>query len=340
MPANSKRIAKNTIMLYIRMLLMMAVTLYTSRVILQVLGVDDYGIYNLVAGFVTLFSFISRALTTAIQRFLNVALGRGDKDYFRNLFSTSINIFIFFSFIVLLIGETVGVWFVNTQLNIPDGRMEAVKWVFQFSLVVFILGLIRTPYNAAIIAHEKMDFYAYVSILEVLLKLAIVFMLRLFAYDKLILYADLFLLTMVLVTLIYYFYCRKKFLECRYKLVWDKRLFKELLSFSGWSLMGQMAVVGRSQGESYFINHYHTVAVNAAQGVSHQVTGALNQFVSNFQTAFNPQLVQTYAAGEMKDHVQLLYRACKFSFYLLLILVVPVVFNIDVLLSTWLSSGM
>ncbi len=317
---------------------MMAVTLYTSRVILQVLGVDDYGIYNLVAGFVTLFSFISRALTTAIQRFLNVALGRGDTEYFRNLFSTSINIFFLFSIIVLIIGETIGVWFVDTQLNIPNGRMDAAKWVFRFSLWVFILGLIRTPYNAAIIAHEKMDFYAYVSIFEVLLKLGIVFMLQLFAFDKLILYGCLFLLTMVVVSLTYYYYCRKNFLECKYRLIWDKLLFKELLSFSGWSLVGQMAVVGRSQGESYFINHYHSVAVNAAQGVSNQVTGALNQFVSNFQTAFNPQLVQTYAAGEMHDHVQLLYRACKFSYFLLLLLVVPVVFNIDVLLSTWLTE--
>ena len=317
---------------------MMAVTLYTSRVILKVLGVDDYGIYNLVAGFVTFFSFISRALTTAIQRFLNVALGRGDDDYFRNLFSTSINIFIFLSIIVLFIGETVGVWFVDTQLNIPEGRMHAAKWVFQLSLWVFIVGIIRTPFNAAIIAHEKMDFYAYVSILEVVLKLAIVFLLQLFAADKLILYSVLFLSTIVLVTFIYYIYCKTQFAECRYRLVWDKHLFKELLSFSGWSLIGQVAVVGRSQGESFFINHYHTVAVNAAQGVSHQVTGALNQFVSNFQTALTPQLVQTYAAGEMRDHIQLLYRACKFSYYLLLILVVPVIFNIDVLLSTWLTE--
>jgi len=338
MPANSKRIAKNTVMLYIRMVLMMAVTLYTSRVILQVLGVDDYGIYNLVAGFVTLFSFISQALTTAIQRFLNVALGRGDKVYFQKLFSTSINIFIILSIIVIVVGETVGVWFVNTQLNIPEGRMHAARWVFQLSLLVFIASILRTPFNAAIIAHEKMDFYAYVSILEVVLKLVIVFLLQLFDFDKLILYAILFLCPILIVNVVYHVYCTRIFAECRYVLVWDKKLFKELLSFSGWSLMGQMAVVGRSQGESFFVNHYHSVTVNAAQGVSSQVTGAMNQFVSNFQTAFNPQLVQTYAAGEMQEHIKLLYRACKFSYYLLLMLVVPVVFNIDVLLSTWLTE--
>lgn len=338
MPANSKRIAKNTVMLYIRMLLMMAVTLYTSRVILQVLGVDDYGIYHLVAGFVTLFSFISRALTTAIQRFLNVALGKGDKEYFQKLFSTSINIFIIFSLIVLLIGETVGIWFVDTQLNIPDGRMDAAKWVFQLSLLVFIAEILRIPYNAAIIAQERMSFYAYISIIEAFLKLGIVFLLQLFMFDKLILYAVLFLMTIIIVNLVYHLYCIKKFPECRYRFVWDKGLFGELFSFSGWSLLGQMSVVGRSQGENFLINHYHSVSINAAQGVSNQVLSAMHKFVSNFQIAFNPQLVQTYAAGEMQEHCKLLCRACKFSYCLFLLFVVPVVFNIDILLSTWLTE--
>lgn len=338
MPANSKRIAKNTVMLYIRMLLMMAVTLYTSRVILQVLGVDDYGIYHLVAGFVTMFSFISRALVTAMQRFFNVALGKGDKVYFQNLFSTSINIFILLSIIVIVVGETVGVWFVNTQLNIPEDRIDAAKWVFQLSLLVFIAEIMRTPYNAAIIAHEKMGFYAFVSIFEALLKLGIVFLLQLFVFDKLILYAMLFLTSIIITNLFFHLFCRREFAECRYRFIWDKQLFVELFSFSGWSLMGQMATVGRSQGESYLINHYHSVAINAAQGVSGQLLNAMHKFVSNFQTAFNPQLVQTYAAGEMQEHTKLLCRACKFSYFLFLLFVVPVVFNIDVLLSTWLTE--
>lgn len=338
MPANTKRIAKNTVMLYIRMLLMMAVTLYTSRVILKVLGVDDYGIYNLVGGFVMLFSFISQALTSAVQRFLNVALGRGDKEYYQNIFSSSINIFILLSILVIIIGETVGVWFVNTQLNIPNGRMEAAKWVFQLSLLVFIAGILRTPYNASIIAHEKMNFYAYISIFEAVIKLGVVFLLQLFDFDKLILYAILFLTSIVVVNIIYMVYCHRQFAECSYKWVWDKHLFGELLSMSGWSLLGQMAAVGRTQGENFIINRYHSVSANAAKGVSSQLTGALHQFVTNFQTAFNPQLIQTYAAGEMQDHVKLLFRACKFSYYLMLLIAVPAIFNIDFILTTWLTE--
>lgn len=338
MPANSKRIAKNTIMLYIRMLLMMAVTLYTSRVILKVLGVDDYGIYNLVGGFVMLFSFISQALTSAIQRFLNVALGRSDKEYYQIIFSSSINIFLLLSILVIIIGETVGVWFVNTQLNIPDGRMEAAKWVFQLSLFVFIVGILRTPYNASIIAHEKMNFYAYISIIEAVIKLGVVFLLQLFDFDKLIMYSILFLASIILVNIIYMIYCHRQFAECRYKWIWDRRLFGELLSMSGWSLLGQLAAVGRTQGENFIINRYYSVSANAAKGVSSQLTGALQQFVTNFQTAFRPQLIQTYAAGEMHDHVKLLFRACKFSYYLMLLIAVPAIFNIEFILATWLTE--
>ena len=338
MPANTKRIAKNTVMLYVRMLLMMVVTLYTSRVILKVLGVDDYGIYNLVGGFVTLFSFISQALTSAIQRFLNVALGKGDKAYYQNIFSSSINIFILFSILVIIIGETVGVWFVNTQLNIPDGRLGAAQWVFQLSLLVFIAGILRTPYDASIIAHEKMDFYAYISIFEAVIKLGVVFFLQLFDFDKLILYSILFLTSIVVVNIIYMIYCRRQFTECRYKWVWDRRLFGELLSMSGWSLLGQMAAVGRTQGENFIINRYHSVSANAAKGVSNQLKGALHRFVTNFQTAFNPQLLQTYAASEMKEHVRLLYSACKFSYFLMLLITIPAVFNMDFILAVWLTE--
>lgn len=337
MPINSKRIAKNTVMLYIRMLLMMAVTLYTSRIILEALGVDDYGIYNLVAGFITLFSFISNALTNAIQRYLNVAIGKRDNDLFRSIFSTSIIIFVLLSIVIVVIAETIGLWFVNTQLNVANERMIAVNWVFQFSVLVFVFNMVRSPYNAAIIAHEKMDFYAVVSVGEVLLRLGVVFLLQLFDLDKLILYSVLYFVTIVVINIVYHIYCVRKFEACRFRFIWDRKMFKELLSFSGWSLLGQTAVVGRTQGENFLINHYHSVSANAAQGVSHQVNGAVNQFVSNFQTAFNPQLVQTYATGEMQEHIKLLCRACKFSYYLLLMLVIPTVSNLDVLLSTWLT---
>lgn len=316
---------------------MMVVTLYTSRVILQILGVDDYGIYILVAGFVSFFSFISRGLTTAIQRFLNTALGIGDKVELQKVFSISINIFILMSILIITIGETIGVWFVNSHLNIHESRMYAMNWVFQTSLLVFVVSIMRIPYNALIIAHERMDFFAYASIIEAILKLLIVFLLRIINIDKLILYSILFLCVTVIVNIIYYFYCKIEFSECQYKKVIDASLTSNLLSFSTWSMLGQIAVIGRGQGINYFINHYYSVSVNAAQGISNQVSGAMNNLVSNFQTAFNPQLFQTYASNEINEHCRLLYSSCKFSYYLLLMMVIPICFNMEMVLLTWLS---
>lgn len=338
MPVNSKRIAKNTFALYMRMLLLMAVTLYTSRVVLATLGVDDYGIYNLIGGFITLFSFISHALVTAMQRFFNVSLGKGDKEEYQRIYSMGINIFALFSVFLLIVGETVGLWFVKTQLNIPEGRETAALWVYQVSLASLIVHLFRTPDNASIIAHEKMGFYAYISIFEALLKLGIVYLLTWIDYDKLILYVLLYLASTVLINLIYVFYCRKNIPECNYSLMWDKGLFKKLVSFSGWSMLSGGARVLKSQGDAYLLNHYYSVAVNAAFGVAAQVYNAVNMFLTNFQTAFKPQLVQSYAAGEMDAHYRLVSRSARMSYYLLLLIVVPVVFNLDGLLGLWLKE--
>lgn len=339
MVVDNKRIAKNTVALYIRMLLLMAVSLYTSRVILDVLGVDDYGIYNLIGGFITLFSFISGAVVSSLQRFFNVALGQNDEEQYKKLYSMSINIFAIFSLFLIVIGETVGLWFVTTQLNIPLGRETAALWVYQISLVTLIVNLFRTSDNASIIAHERMSFYAYISIGEAVLKLGIIFMLQAFGHDKLIVYVLLYLVSTVLINVVYWFYCRKHIPLCRFSWMWDKKLCKQLVSFSGWNLLSGGSRVLKSQGDAYLLNHYYSVAVNAAFGVAAQVYNAVNMFLTNFQTAFRPQLVQTYAAGEMDEHYRLLNRSAKFSYYLLLLIVVPVTFNLNGLLGLWLKEA-
>lgn len=337
-PVNSKQIAKNTFFLYVRMLLLLGVSLYTSRVILKVLGIDDYGIYNLIAGFVTFLAFISNALVSAMQRYFNVALGKNDVQNYKDVFSMSINILVGFSFLILLVGETLGLWFVTKHLNIPLERYGAAMWVYQISLLTFIANTLRTPFHASIIAHEKMSFYAYVSLLEVFLRLGMVFLLTVISGDHLIMYALLYLLVIVLVNAIYMIYCRNRFHECRYEFKKDKVLLKDLMSFSGWTLMGQASVVIKNQGEAILINRFFTVAANAAMGVASQVANALEMFVSNFQTAFNPQLIQSYASKDYESHKNLLFRASKFSYFLLLIMLIPIVANIDFILNLWLQE--
>lgn len=334
--SDSKRIAKNTGVLYIRMIILMLVTLYTSRVILATLGIDDYGIYTLIGGFISIFSFIGHALVYAMQRFFNVALGQQDRERFKRIYSMGINIFILFSLLLLVIGETVGLWYVKYKMNIPPGRETAAMWVYQISIITLIVQLFRTPDNAAIIAHEKMSFYAYLSIGEAVLKLLIVFALQLFNSDKLILYVLLYLAASFVINIAYKLYCNAKFEECRYKIMWDGVLFKDMISFSGWSLLNSGSRTVTMQMENIFLNRYYSVSVNAARGVASQVYNAVNLFLTNFQTAFRPQLTKTYAAGEMDEHYGLLNRSSKFSFYLLLILVVPIAFNMDALLSLWL----
>lgn len=335
---NNRQIAKNTIFLYIRMLLIMAVSLYTSRVILKTLGVEDYGIYNLVAGFVTLFTFISNALVSAIQTFLNVALGKQDEERFKRVFSMSITIMFLTSALIVVLGETLGLWFVKTQLNIPIARQSAALWVYQLSLATFVINILRSPYNAAIIAYERMSFYAYVSIVEVLLRLGLVFSLLIIPFDKLISYTGLYMVLMMIILFAYIIFCKKRLIGCKYRFEKDNVLFKELVTFSGWSLLGQSAVVAASQGEAIFINRFFTVAVNAAIGVSAQLTGAIETFITNFQIAFNPQLVKSYTDEDKTEHNRLLIRASKFSFYLQLLLTLPIVFNIETVLKFWLGE--
>lgn len=320
------------------MLLILMVSLYTSRVILQVLGVEDYGIYNLCAGFVTFLTFISNALVSAMQRYFNVALGKKDKQYYNAVFSMSINMLIGLSAIIIIIGETVGLWFVTNHLNIPADRYDATIWVYHVSLVTFVINVLRTPYHASIIAHERMSFYAYFSFIEVLLRLGSVFLLKCLPVDHLIMYAVLYMIVILIVNIAYIIYCKRNFTECRYRLNKNTTLLKELIGFSGWTLLGQASVVIKNQGEAIFINRFFSVVANAAMGIASQVTAALDMFVSNFQTAFNPQLIQSYASEDFNSHKLLLYRASRFSYFLLLIMMIPITFNVDYILHIWLGN--
>lgn len=338
MDSNNKRIAKNTVFLYIRMLLIMAVTLYTSRVVLSVLGVEDYGIYNIVGGVVVLFSFINNSLSSATQRFLNFELGRGDTKKLKQVFSMSLTTHICVAFIVVVLAETIGLWFLNTQMNIPPGRVSAANWVYQFSILTICIQFVQVPYHASVVAYEKMSFFAYIAIAEVCLKLLIVIFLVYVGLDKLRLYSVLTFGVTVVIFLCYKRYCNRKFEISCYRYFWDKGMFSRLLSFSGWMLCGAAAGVGATQGVNILLNIFHGVAVNAAMGISNQVNAAVNQFVSNFQTAFMPQVVKLYAAGDIPQLRVLTNRASRFSFLLLFALACPLMLNIDFVLHLWLKE--
>ena len=336
--ANNKRIAKNTLLLYIRMFLMMGITLYTSRVVLQMLGVDDFGIYNVVGGIIVLFSFINNAMVASTQRFLNFELGRGNVEEAQKVFAASLNIYLVIVVIFMLLAETLGLWFLNRYINIPPERTVAANWVYQASLVATALNFVRMPYNAAIIAYERMSFYAYTSIIEAALKLGIVFLLYSFA-DKLIAYAWLVSVVALLILLMYVFFCRRVFFICRHHtFAYDKRRYTALVSFSGWSLFGSVANMGASQGVNILLNIFFGVFVNAAMGIANQVSGAIGLFVGNFQTAFNPQIVKSYASGEMERFINLILKASKYSYYLLFLIALPCFICCNEILQLWLGE--
>lgn len=329
--------AKNAGMLYFRMLLTMAVTLYTSRVILQTLGVEDFGIYNVVAGFVTMLGFLNGAMSSATQRFLAFELGKSDTKDVRGIFSMSMNIHILIALFVLILGETLGLWFVRTQLTIPIDRMIAAEWVFHLALLSFMVSIISVPYNALIIAHEKMSVFALVSIIDVTLKLLIVFMLSWFGMDKLILYTILTLAVIFIIFMIYRSYCKVKFAESCFRLYWDKKLFHIMLSYTGWNLWGNVAAVMSGQGVNVMLNIFFGPSVNAARAIAMQVSGALNSFVQNLQVAINPQIIKSYAAQDMAYMHKLVCYGAKYNFFVLLLLALPVLNNIELILPVWLG---
>lgn len=335
---NSKRIAKNTLLLYARMLLLMAVGLYTSRVVLAALGIVDYGVYNVVAGFVLMFSFFTNSLGAAISRYLTYELGRGEIVVLRNIFSTSVNVQLIMAAIIVILAELFGIWFLNNELNIPLERLNAAHWVFQCSIVSFVINLISVPYNAAIIAHERMGAFAYISILEVLLKLVIVYLLYVSPFDRLVTYAMLFAIVGFIIRATYGIYCKRHFVECRYVFVLDKKMMREIAGFAGWNLMGSGAYLLNTQGINIAMNLFFGVTINAARGIATQVEGVVRNFVTNFTTALNPQITKSYATGNMEYMYTLVCRGSKYSYFLMLLFAVPLVFEAETLLALWLKE--
>ncbi len=334
---NNKRIAKNTLLLYIRTLLTMAISLYTSRVILNVLGVSDYGIYNVVGGVVAMFSVISGTFSSSISRFITYELGNKNFERLQKIFSTSLNIQLIISAIIILIGEIVGVWFINYKMQIPPERLIAANWVFQCSLLTFVINLISIPYNACIIAHEKMSAFAYISILEVTLKLIIVYLLLLSPFDKLVTYAILLVTVALIIRGTYGIYCKRHFKECKYQWIYDKKLSKEMLSFAGWSFFGNSAYMFNTQGVNILINLFFGVTFNAARGIATQVEAAIMQFVYNFTVAINPQITKSYASGNKEYMFTLMCRGAKYSYFLLLFFAMPFILEANTILKLWLK---
>ena len=335
---NNKRIAKNTLLLYVRMLFTMAVSLFTSRVILNTLGVEDYGINNVVGGIVTMFTVLSGSLSSSISRFITFELGKDNLQRLKTVFSTGVNIQLGMSILVVVVAEAVGIWFLNTKMNIPVERMEAANWVFQCAILTFVLNLLSVPYNAAIIAHEKMSAFAYISVVEVSLKLIIVYMLTISPFDRLKTYAVLLLLVGAIIRFIYGYYCKRHFEECTYHFILDKPVLKEMTGFAGWNFLGNGAYMLNTQGVNILMNLYFGVAVNAARGVATQVDAALKQFVNNFTTAVNPQITKSYAQGDLDYMHKLVCRSAKFSAFLMMFFAVPIILETNTILTIWLKT--
>lgn len=334
---DQKRIAKNTMMLYIRMIVIMLVTLYTTRVVLNVLGETDYGIYNIVGSVVVSMVFIQNALISATQRFLSYEIGLKENGNVGVVFSSSMNLHLKFLAIIVVLLETVGSWFLNRVLDIPPDRMMAANIVYQFSVLTFCLNLLRIPYNAIIISYESMNVYAVVSIIEVMLRLGLVIALKYLMTDKLITYGLLMLLLTVAVNGLYIGYCRRHYSEdTKLNLKGDRVVIKKLRGFLGWNLVGGVTSVATNEGPNYFMNYYLGVGVNAAMGIAKQVSGAVYQFTANFQTAFNPQIVKSYAAGDKEFLFGLINKTSQLSFYLLFVVAFPVIICVDFIFELWL----
>lgn len=334
---DQSRIMKNTVMLYVRMAVIMLASLYMSRVVLDVLGEQDYGIYNIVGSVVVSLAFIQNALISATQRFLSYEIGKGNLEETSNVFSMSMNIHILFTIVVVIALEIVGVWFVNNILNIPADRMFAANVVLQFSIATFCGNMLRIPYNAVIISHESMNVYAVISIIEAFLKLALAFVLMICKFDKLIMYAALLFLVTLIVNSLYIIYCKKTYpCVCNYRYINDKGLLKKMTSFLGWNMFGGVSSIATSEGPNYFINIYLGVTVNAALGLAKQVSSAVYQFTSNFQSAFNPQIVKAYAQGDKPYLFDLINKTSQISFYLLFIIAFPVILCSDMIFDLWL----
>ena len=338
MNSNNKTIAKNTIYLYFRMMFTMLVSLYTSRVVLKVLGVEDFGTYQAVGGIVIMLSFVNSALSNGTSRFLTYELGTGDYEKLRKTFSSLLSLHIIIAIITVLVAETIGLWFVMNKLVIPDGRMEAALFVYHMSVLTSVITITQVPYNATIISHEKMGVYAYLSIFEVVTKLLIVYVLILFGWDKLKLYALLLALLQIATALYYRHYCVKNFSETRNSFILDKSIVKEVLGYSIWNLISSISIPLKNQGLIILINMFFSPAVVTARALANQVNMAANQFIQNFRTAANPQIVKRLASGNIQGSKALLLSSTKYSYFMMLALCLPICLLTEPLLKLWLGD--
>lgn len=335
---SNRTIAKNTLMLYARAVLMMLIGLYTSRVILQALGITDFGIYNAVGGVVGMLGFISSSLSNATSRFITIAIGQGNQEYTNRTFGNLKIIYYGLCVIVLLLAETIGLWFLFYQMSIPPERLDAAFWVFQYSVLSTLLNFICIPFNAAIIAHERMSAFAYMSLLDAILKLAVCYLLWVIPFDKLIAYSTLLFGVGIIDRVIYAVYCRSRFEEVKARPKLYKAQFQEILKISGWSMSGNIAWILNTQGINLLLNVFFGPVVNAARGIALQVQGVMGQFITNFQTAINPQITKSYACEDYQRMHLLLMSSSKFSFYLMLMMSIPVYIKAPVILQWWLGT--
>lgn len=336
---NNKRVAKNTIFLYIRMIVAMLITLYTTKALLKVLGIDDYGVYNVVCGFVTMFSFLNTSLANGVQRFYNYEMGQNGESGVRKIFSHAVIIQLLMAVLIVIVLETFGVWYLNNIMIIPEGRFFAALCIFQFSIIQLILLMLTVPYSAAVMAYEKMDFYAFVSILDSILKLIIVLLLPFASFDKLIYYGALMTLISVVSLILYWLYCKGYLKEIKFSKGFDKTLFKSMLSFSGWNIFGSVAHMLQGQGVNLIFNAFWGTIVNAANGIAHQIVSAVTSLTSGFVTAVRPQMIKSYASGNIGYLQSMYYSVSKLTFFLVMLLAVPLIGEMSPVLNLWLGEG-
>lgn len=336
--SDNKRVAKNTLVLYFRMLFMMLIGLYTSRINLQSLGVEDFGIYNVVGGIVVMFSIINGSITASISRFLTFEIGTGNMEKLKKVFSTSVTIQIGISLIILLLAETIGLWFLNHKMVIPESRMYAANWVYQFSIFTFILNLISMPYNACIVAHEKMSAFAWITIYDAITKLLVAWLTFIAPIDKLIFFSGFIVIIAFTQRMIYTSYCVRHFEECHYRFSIDKDLLKSMSGFAGWNFIGASSAILRDTGGNIVINLFCGPTVNAARAIANRINSAVLGFAGSFMTAINPQITKSYASGEHEKMIGIIYKGAKFSFFLMLLLGLPVMMESEYIIHLWLGQ--
>ena len=336
--SSTQNIAKNSLFLYLRMFLNMLVSMFTAGIVLNTLGISDYGIYNVVGGFVALFSFLNGSMSSATQRFLSFDLGKGDFIQLKKTFSTTVTIHWAIAILILFLLESVGLWYVNYKLNVPQERLQAVNIIFQFSIFSTFLSIIQVPYNALITAHERFNVFAYISFLEIGFKILILYLLIRISGDKLVLYAGMLFISSFIVRGIYRIYCNREFPESKYQFYFNKAYFNTLLTYTGWNLFGNIAFVAKTHGNNLVLNVFFGTSLNAAYGITAMFQGIVSSFVSNFQTAVNPQIIKSYASGDVQRSIKLIQQSSKFSFGLMLVIAMPILLSTKFILDTWLKN--